>query len=273
MMHPLYDAAGWASVVIIVAAVAFVIVHHVQAKAKRLPVTGRELKTRISLGARRRVPSSLAAQLTFPLLQADNCITENAEFSHATDSTYNASGLYVAESDSPPRHYLSPESAAVASASPFSPRSQLAAAEGLWVEGMSAFVVTEPSYPFAIVSASRDWLQFCGFTGAEVKGRTLRVLQGPATERLLAAKLVEAVKQGKAIDAVLTNYTKHCLPFRNHLHVQPFTDRRGVLGGFKVVTHRAEVLGRSPARPLEMWSARAMDQARDEANIEGDALL
>lgn len=122
----------------------------------------------------------------------------------------------------------------VVSGSPFSPQPRaLCEGEGVWVEGMYLCVVTEPTPPFAIVAASRGWLQFCGFDAKEVKGRTLSMLQGPATERVVAAKLVSAAHKGVATDAVLVNYTKHCLAFRNHVRVHPFT-KDGVLEGFKV---------------------------------------
>jgi len=136
-------------------------------------------------------------------------------------------GSVVLPAASPPRP--------VVSGSPFSPQPRaLCEGEGVWVEGMYLCVVTEPMPPFAIVAASRGWLQFCGFDAKEVKGRTLSMLQGPATERVVAAKLVSAAHQGVATDAVLVNYTKHCLAFRNHVRVHPFT-KDGVLEGFKVI--------------------------------------
>ena len=263
-------------------ALAAVVVAAISRLMARPQVPVRQLKTRGSLGEVRRVPSSLAAELTYPLLHADNTITEDGEFSAGsrpspgqTFGLYGATGLYCTGNHVPNEPPTSPPlRASVAAGSPFSPRRQLAEAEGVWVDGMQAFVVTDPAPPFAIVTASRDWLQFCGFSASEVKGRTLRLLQGPATERLLAAKLVEAAQLGVSTDAVLTNYTKHCLPFRNHIHVHPYDDRNGVLAGFKVVTDRAEVLGSSPARPLQMWSDRsATATANDEAEDEGSAIL
>ena len=104
----------------------------------------------------------------------------------------------------------------VVAGSPFSPQPRhLCDGEGLWVEGMYLCVVTEPMPPFAIVAASRGWLQFCGFGAKEVKGRTLSMLQGPATERIVAAKLVNAAHKGIPTDAVLVSAhkanTKRCL--------------------------------------------------------------
>lgn len=134
----------------------------------------------------------------------------------------------------------------VVSGSPFSPQPRaLCEGEGVWVEGMYLCVVTEPTPPFAIVAASRGWLQFCGFDAKEVKGRTLSMLQGPATERVVAAKLVSAAHKGVATDAVLVNYTKHCLAFRNHVRVHPFT-KDGVLEGFKVTAPPHPPLARAP---------------------------
>ena len=45
--------------------------------------------------------------------------------------------------------------------------------------------------------------------------------------------IVQAAHKGIPTDAVLVNYTKHCLAFRNHVRVHPFT-KEGVLEGFKV---------------------------------------
>ena len=117
-------------------------------------------------------------------------------------------GTVVVPAASPPRP--------VVSGSPFSPQPRaLCEGEGVWVEGMYLCVVTEPTPPFAIVAASRGWLQFCGFDAKEVKGRTLSMLQGPATERVVAAKLVSAAHKGVATDAVLVNYTKAPTPNPN----------------------------------------------------------
>lgn len=157
-----------------------------------------------------------------------------------------ASGLYNTAGASPGRHGGSAGAVIVPAASParplhvvagspFSPQPRhLCEGEGLWEEGMYLCVVTEPMPPFAIVAASRGWLQFCGFGAKEVKGRTLSMLQGPATSRIVASKLVNAAHNGVPTDAVLVNYTKHCLAFNNHVRVHPFT-KDGVLEGFKVI--------------------------------------
>ena len=137
-----------------------------------------------------------------------------------------ASGLYNTAGASPGRHgsagaVIVPAASParplqVVAGSPFSPQPRhLCDGEGLWVEGMYLCVVTEPMPPFAIVAASRGWLQFCGFGAKEVKGRTLSMLQGPATERIVAAKLVNAAHKGIPTDAVLVSAhkanTKRCL--------------------------------------------------------------
>jgi len=37
--------------------------------------------------------------------------------------------------------------------------------------------------PYAVISASADWLQLCGFVEHEVIGKTLALIQGPASNQ------------------------------------------------------------------------------------------
>ena len=44
-------------------------------------------------------------------------------------------------------------------------------------------VVCSAKPPYAVTSASADWLQLCGFVEHEVIGKTLALIQGPASNQ------------------------------------------------------------------------------------------
>ena len=68
--------------------------------------------------------------------------------------------------------------------SPYSPTGLLSEDEAIWYAGMDVRCIVESAAPFRILEATPDWLRFTGFTTHEVRGRTLKVLQGVRTELL-----------------------------------------------------------------------------------------
>ena len=97
--------------------------------------------------------------------------------------------------------------------------------EGVWpLEGMLDMrVLTQSLFPFRIITASKGWLDFCGFRLEDVVGRTFRIVQGAATERRTLGRILATVPfaaRGKTLRFNLTQYTKSGIAFRNHICIE-----------------------------------------------------
>jgi PAS domain S-box-containing protein len=107
-----------------------------------------------------------------------------------------------------------------------------------------ACVVTRPTAPHTIVTVNAAWTELCGYTAAEVMGKSLGMLQGSMTNTQLAASTVEQANAKKWVDMYLVNYKKNGSPFTNHLSLKevPLNDDepnvRFLLGVLEPV-HRA----------------------------------
>jgi len=110
--------------------------------------------------------------------------------------------------------------------------------EGVWEEGVHMRVLTLPAAPFRIIEASPGWLGFCGFRWGEVKGCTLRIVQGEKTEFHQVRHMLDRAAAGEAAQVVVTNYTKNGIEFSNHVLVSPIFDLNGLLRCFDVTTER-----------------------------------
>jgi len=97
---------------------------------------------------------------------------------------------------------------------------------------MEAFTTLFP--PFEVMWASGDWLEFCGFKHPEIVGKTLKVLQGPETDADTIVALMDAVARVDSVNLRLTNYTRHGIPFRHDIEVQPLKNSRGEAVLYKV---------------------------------------
>lgn len=79
---------------ILVAFVAVAMQPLVKRHLTRLPKPWKKTGALGALGRIKRVPSSLSAELAFPLLQAENAICEDAEFNTNDTKYYGTPGLY-----------------------------------------------------------------------------------------------------------------------------------------------------------------------------------
>ena len=86
--------------------------------------------------------------------------------------------------------------------------------------------------------ASEDWLTFCGFTNDEIVGRSLKILQGDATDLDTAEAINFAALSGEEISATLINYTKRGWSFEHTVHVEPLLNpSRDIAAVFRVTSH------------------------------------
>ena len=105
-----------------------------------------------------------------------------------------------------------------------------------------AAVVTEREPPFRITHVNDAWCRLCGFTAAEARGNTLKILQGPDTCELTLAAIKQAALTSGRITVRLINFTKDKRPFANTLHMLPLRDHPhhllGILRGQLLVDKR-----------------------------------
>jgi len=109
-------------------------------------------------------------------------------------------------------------------------------------DDMSMEIFLEGHAPFQVLWASDDWLQFCGFSGAELRGQTMRIIQGPATDRDAAEMLSEAGSNRCCGEATLINYTKARVPFRHTLRIEPLVNTFGQLRIYRASSKDVQVL-------------------------------
>ena len=79
----------------------------------------------------------------------------------------------------------------------------------------------------AVQWANDDWLDFCGFSAAEICGQSLKVLQGPATNRETLDEIKQAALKSESVTVTLVNYTKHAVPFQHTITIEPLVDSTG----------------------------------------------
>ncbi len=74
-----------------------------------------------------------------------------------------------------------------------------------------------------------------GYAADEVLGRDLRMLQAPATDAQVVARMREALRDGGVFDAEILNLRKDGTPFWNLLHLDTVRDARGRVTHFVVI--------------------------------------
>nr|AML77084.1 putative LOV domain-containing protein [Interfilum paradoxum] len=112
------------------------------------------------------------------------------------------------------------------------------------------FVLSDPQLPDnPIVFASQGFLNMSGYLREEIIGRNCRFLQGPDTDRRTVLMIREAVREEKAVQVRILNYTKDGKPFWNLFHMAPiFCSETGkVVHYVGVQTPISASLARSPA--------------------------
>lgn len=95
-----------------------------------------------------------------------------------------------------------------------------------------AQIFTQAIPPYLITSVNKEWEALCGYSAAEVVGRTCAFLQGPETSYSALEVLMTAIHAGQSTTVQLINYKKSRETFINRLTVEPILDVTGQLGGF-----------------------------------------
>lgn len=84
-----------------------------------------------------------------------------------------------------------------------------------------ARVLTDANECFRIQHVNEAWTRLCGYNERESHGKTLKIIQGHATDKNAVDDLVGLLREGKSVDALLTNYNKWGRKFHNHLKINP----------------------------------------------------
>ena len=106
-------------------------------------------------------------------------------------------------------------------------------------------VVTAARAPYAVVWASEAWLDLCGFAACEVVGRTLSMIQGPATDMRAVGLLMACARAEREMaDAIrLVNYDKSRRPFVHSLAMAIVRDASGAAEFLRATSTDVQRLG------------------------------
>ena len=69
--------------------------------------------------------------------------------------------------------------------------------------------------------ANKSFKTLTGYDPSEVIGKTPRILQGAATDRVVIARLVDSLKRGCRFEGKAINYKKNGTPFIMYWRVLP----------------------------------------------------
>eukprot|EP00964_Phaeocystis_antarctica_P107041 scaffold71811_cov66-Phaeocystis_antarctica.AAC.4 len=82
--------------------------------------------------------------------------------------------------------------------------------------------------PYAVTSASADWQELCGFAEHEVVGKTLALIQGPASNQSDLRTMMASIHAGALPEPVtLINYDKQHQPFVHTVTITAEADASG----------------------------------------------
>jgi len=82
-------------------------------------------------------------------------------------------------------------------------------------------LITDASAEGKITYANKAFKKLSGYDPSEVIGKTPRILQGPATDSKVIARLSEALKSGRKFEGKAINYKKDGTPFIMYWRVLP----------------------------------------------------
>lgn len=84
-----------------------------------------------------------------------------------------------------------------------------------------SILVTDATKATKIIYANKAFKTLTGHDRAEVVGKTPRILQGPATDKKVVARLAGALKSDGRFEGKAINYRKDGTPFIMHWRVLP----------------------------------------------------
>ena len=93
--------------------------------------------------------------------------------------------------------------------------------KGLADNSFDSILVTDASRDAKIIYANKAFKSLTGFSPADVIGKTPKILQGPATDKKVLARLAVALRKGIRFEGKAINYKKDRTPFIMYWRVVP----------------------------------------------------
>jgi len=84
-----------------------------------------------------------------------------------------------------------------------------------------SILITDATARTKILYANKAFKSLTGYSPAEVLGKTPKILQGPATDKKVIARLSETLSAGGRFEGKAINYKKNGTPFLMHWRVVP----------------------------------------------------
>ena len=97
----------------------------------------------------------------------------------------------------------------------------LALLQVLAENSFDSVLITDASAEGKIIYANQSFERLTGYDPSEVVGETPRILQGPATDERVIARLSDALKSGSKFEGRAINYKKDGTPFIMYWRVLP----------------------------------------------------
>ncbi|MCR9254571.1 MAG: PAS domain S-box protein [Alphaproteobacteria bacterium] len=93
-------------------------------------------------------------------------------------------------------------------------------------------VITSAGPGKPVVSVNRAFLRITGYSKEEVIGRSLKILQGPKTDRVELERMRSCMDRAEIFSGTLCNYRKDGSLFFNHMKISPVIDDTGEICHF-----------------------------------------
>ena len=91
-----------------------------------------------------------------------------------------------------------------------------------------SILVTDASQEGKIIYANKAFKKLTGYNPLEVLGKTPRILQGPATDKIVIERLANCLATGKNFEGKAINYKENGTPFIMHWRVLPIKVRANI---------------------------------------------
>ena len=101
--------------------------------------------------------------------------------------------------------------------------------QALVENSFDSVLITDASSDGKIIYANPAFKILTGFDPAKVIGKTPRILQGPATDKKVIARLSSALKSGGRFEGKAINYKKGGTPFIMFWRVVPIKVKRTIV--------------------------------------------
>ena len=91
-----------------------------------------------------------------------------------------------------------------------------------------SILVTDGTAQGKIIYANKSFKKLTGHDPADVIGKTPRILQGAATDKVVIGRLTTALKTGKKFEGKAINYKKDGTPFIMYWRVLPIKNGKNI---------------------------------------------